>query len=289
MRHHLLGLGALAAVAGCPLPTNAPSSPAPDTERLEPRTNASQGPPQDSGTHPPGTARPSALGAEPDTAVLGGYAVFHGLGVFHGDEVPARDGERWQAIVSSPSGAALESVRLRVEVARDEVVDPADGPFTGRRVTTPASVVHASGGVEDPATLFVRREAGPLPAGPVPVAAASDTTYLQELGAHDLPLDGAVYTLTVAADSSAGGVVRQWRISLSAPGGATQPVTVVPNRDGGHPRLLWAGDLDADGRLDLVLDESWHYNLTVASLYLSSEAAPGALLRRVARHETSGC
>ena len=278
----LLGLGALVSLTGCHLAPDVAPSPDPrplETESASAQRAAAQVPP----------APPPDRAAPPDTTVLGGYAVFTGLGVYHGSEAPAHDGETWQAVTTVESGAVLRSVRLRVEAARDEIVDSEAGPFTGRRVTTPASIVDEFGWVEDPATLFVRRDAGPLPNGPVPMVMDSETMYLLESGVYPLTLDGAAYTLTVAADSSERGVVRRWRISLTAPDGTTQPVTHVPNRDGGHPRLLWAGDLDTDGRLDLVLDESWHYNVTVTVLYLSSEAAPGSLLRRVARHETTGC
>ncbi|PAP76785.1 hypothetical protein [Rubrivirga marina] len=275
----LLGLGALVVLAGCrlapdtatdPDPYAVPPAPPPTSDPLRPDTR-------------------TAFDTGFDTTVLGGYEVFTVLGVYHGAEAPARDGETWQAVDTTGPGAELRSVQLRVEAARDEVIDPDTGPFTGRRVTTPASVVDEFGGVEDPSTLFVRREAGPLPNGPVSVVADSETTYLRESGAYPLSLDGATYTLTVVADSSEGGFIRQWQISLTTPNGSTQPVTRVPNRDGGHPRLLWAGDLDSDGRLDLVLDESWHYNVTVTTLYVSSEASPGVVLRRVARHETTGC
>ena len=72
-------------------------------------------------------------------------------------------------------------------------------------------------------------------------------------------------------------------------GGTPQPVARLADRDDGHPALLWAGDLDGDGRLDLVLDESDHYNVTETTLYLSSTAAPGALVGRAGRHRTTGC
>lgn len=58
-----------------------------------------------------------------------------------------------------------------------------------------------------------------------------------------------------------------------------------------YPRwqLLWAGDLDGDRRLDLLIDLTWHYNLSQRMLFLSSVAAPGRLLRKVGLFETIGC
>jgi hypothetical protein len=56
--------------------------------------------------------------------------------------------------------------------------------------------------------------------------------------------------------------------------------------DGGIPQLIWAGDLDGDGRLDLLVDLPPKYSVSLVRLYLSSAAserpfAQAAELRRV--------
>jgi hypothetical protein len=48
------------------------------------------------------------------------------------------------------------------------------------------------------------------------------------------------------------------------------------------PALLWAGDVDRDGRLDLLLDLSDHFELGATSLLLSTAAGPGELVGRAA-------
>ncbi|HWR83033.1 MAG TPA: hypothetical protein VN285_07005 [Candidatus Deferrimicrobium sp.] len=55
------------------------------------------------------------------------------------------------------------------------------------------------------------------------------------------------------------------------------------------PSLLWAGDLDRDGRLDLLLNISNHYASTHYALYLSSEADAGGLVKPVAQLIIPGC
>jgi hypothetical protein len=54
-------------------------------------------------------------------------------------------------------------------------------------------------------------------------------------------------------------------------------------------RLLWAGDLDGDGRLDLLVDYYERSDYTGACLFLSSSAEDGALLGRVVCHGDGGC
>lgn len=71
--------------------------------------------------------------------------------------------------------------------------------------------------------------------------------------------------------------------------GGTQTLFTLPGLDEAHPRLVFAGDLDGDGEVDLILDETWHYNLGQLSLWLSSAAEPGQRLGRVAMQESTGC
>jgi len=52
--------------------------------------------------------------------------------------------------------------------------------------------------------------------------------------------------------------------------------------------IRWIGDMDGDGRLDVVLDASDHYNVSILRLFLSSEATSGELLRFEAQLRSAG-
>ena len=56
-----------------------------------------------------------------------------------------------------------------------------------------------------------------------------------------------------------------------------------------HCELIWAGDLDGDGKLDLYIDLSDHYNVMGKTLFLSSKRQPGKLVERIAQFLTVGC
>lgn len=56
-----------------------------------------------------------------------------------------------------------------------------------------------------------------------------------------------------------------------------------------NAEIVWVGDLDRDGRLDLIIDASEHYNVGELRLYLSSVAPSGSLLKLVASRRTTGC
>jgi hypothetical protein len=62
-----------------------------------------------------------------------------------------------------------------------------------------------------------------------------------------------------------------------------------PNFDDQMIKILFAGDIDGDGFLDLIIDTSRHYNSTIPTLYLSKPAAGGHLVKPVGQHETVGC
>lgn len=71
--------------------------------------------------------------------------------------------------------------------------------------------------------------------------------------------------------------------------GVSYRVTMPGGFSFGLVRLLWAGDLDRDGKLDFLLQDSDHYNKTESALYLSSEAMDKKPLRKVASHTAFGC
>jgi hypothetical protein len=56
-----------------------------------------------------------------------------------------------------------------------------------------------------------------------------------------------------------------------------------------HCELIWAGDLDGDGKLDLFMALSDHYNVTEYTLFLSSRGSGGKLVDRVAAFRATGC
>jgi hypothetical protein len=54
--------------------------------------------------------------------------------------------------------------------------------------------------------------------------------------------------------------------------------------------VIWAGDLDDDGRLDLIVDVSNHYNIVSAIVvFLSSLAREGQLVGRASGFWAVGC
>lgn len=216
-------------------------------------------------------------------------------GQFHAGETVARDGERWLALRVQGTAAALVATRLQVRPVHDALLD-APGQTTGMDVASPPG---------EGVVAFLRGPA--LRAGEVEAAQpASGETSLIQAGQHlELLFRGARHRLaaecTPALPSPEAGQARfDCQLVLHAPDGRTQTLarlggyreaggTAVLLGDDAAPTLLFAGDLDRDGRLDLLLDLTDHYNVSRPTLLLSSPAAANELVREVAHHASVGC
>ncbi len=194
---------------------------------------------------------------------------------FRASEVRHRTGEQFLALV----GSRLEPVTIRVTAARDPFED-AEGETTGKRIE--------AGSYED---AFLLRS-GRLKAGPVTLASphstenALDTPLTITLGRTHATLD---YRCGDAPDPD--GIVSCALVLESA--GTTQVLAEVfaffEARHDLQVYYAFAGDLDRDGKLDLLIDISvdeheWH-----PALFLSSAAREGELVAKVAEIVSAGC
>lgn len=57
----------------------------------------------------------------------------------------------------------------------------------------------------------------------------------------------------------------------------------------GMPALVWVGDLDEDEKPDFLFELTDHYNKSEITLFLSSHAQSGAMLKKVASFRKVGC
>ena len=82
----------------------------------------------------------------------------------------------------------------------------------------------------------------------------------------------------------------QTRLELAVRDGVRSQIVVShESLDEQTPELLWAGDLDRDGRPDLLPELSRHYNVSDRALLLSGDAADGEMSRVVTTPRTVGC
>ncbi len=219
-------------------------------------------------------------------------------GHFHDGEPVVTDGDQMLALHDDGQRAWLEATRIVMERVADEMLDEPGGPETGWRIGPdvdtglPLAYLHGAG----------------LQAGDIMRAQVADMADLPSL-AFDQPmtveimLGDALYRLVAACtdESLASHADNRWpdcHIDLFAPNGSHSRLVSMKGyvSDAGKlylgsdasTALLFAGDLDGDGRLDLLLDTSDHYNVRQPTLFLSGEAE-GQPVRAVAQHRAVGC
>lgn len=220
-------------------------------------------------------------------------------GQFHDEEPVVADGDAMLALYDDGGRAWLEATRIELRRVADPVMDADDGPATGWRVGPD---------LDTRLPLAYLRGAG-LHAGEVVRAEVVGVDDLAGLAFHtpasvDIRLNDALYRLVAGCDRHDGAPRDRTpslhcHIDLFAPdGGRSRLVEMSGYLDetgyvglgsDAAAALLFAGDLDGDGRLDLLFDTSEHYNVRQPTLFLSGEAAAGQPVRAVARHRAVGC
>jgi hypothetical protein len=205
--------------------------------------------------------------------------------LFHGAEVKAKRGEHFLALVcDAKDRCVLQPVKIDVTAEYDPIVD-AEDERTGKRVR-----VH---GLESVYLLRSKR----LSPGPVVSARPTATDLLPISKPQTITLGATKYVLHYRCGSAPDpdGFVDCALVLESK--GVSQVLASFPAFDEGgginsldvEQYVVFAGDLDHDGKLDLLANISGHWNEWRPALFLSSAAKDGELVARVAEFVATGC
>jgi hypothetical protein len=209
-------------------------------------------------------AGPALLQAQPIGSVLTSSDIYSD----HLIERPVTlEGRAWLALTTSAAGSRLEAVRpswatsmLFQDSVFTLVLDP---PMAVTPLLMVADVPRLAVG---PAMTVVELEKTLWDEALTLDVSLGSETYRLSLGGTDPMRCDATVTLSDGRAAQ----------TLYAPG--TEPFDC----DEPHFSVQWAGDVDGDGRLDLVTTFSPKYSWYPRRLYLSSAAAPGELVGLVA-------
>lgn len=219
------------------------------------------------------------------------------VGVYHGEEFPdeAESGQAWIALVHGSDRYDLVPMTISVTTVHDEIVD-ADGEATGKEVS-----VDASGEV-----IVLLRRLDDLTPGPITALEQSSgfggflypgQTLHLTAGASVAPLAYFAYGRVEPYIQDSWHALRILDYTVSVKSVDDQGDQIVCElasheevSEDGAPSLLFAGDLNRDGRLDLLMDLTTHYNVSHPALFLSRVGADGApTWEKVAEIVTTGC
>jgi hypothetical protein len=205
------------------------------------------------------------------------------VGQFHKEEVEAETGEQWLGLHISEDSSMLLNYELTVESVEDPVVDE-PGQKTGKKVAVDLPLQ----------PIFLINSDWILNAGPVETVFEGNPERLERIAPVKLHLAGTSYQLKIAGPEDGekcwqDGLPKNAKLVLAT--GNSSQVLYTLEECGSDPTwaLLWAGDLDKDGKLDLYVSVTQHYNISEKKLFLSSQADEGQLVQEIAEFVTSGC
>lgn len=199
------------------------------------------------------------------------------IGQHHGDEAPAKFDQGWLALIVKNGQAELKSVRPQVKTVYDQVLDDIDDKrsYTGREISVKG---------ESPRLLIQMNSLIP---GKVDMATIKQMANSATLKFHEQD-----YVLDHECEKQkTGRKLTPCKITLQQ-GKSKQAIEenfLYP--DGNFTKsleVIWAGDLDRDGKLDLILQTNGDNN-SILKVYLSSMAKGRDMLKMVASYETIGC
>ncbi|MCC7531413.1 MAG: hypothetical protein IT342_23120 [Candidatus Melainabacteria bacterium] len=200
--------------------------------------------------------------------------------VYHNGELNSTTGKTWLGLFPAKGGQfELREAKVSVSLVNDPIADNSPKEKTGRKVTV--------AGTAEP--LVVIAGVSALKPGKVVTSTVNMKERFDVGEKLKLNVGTRESTFTVT------GVKKnaEWRIGYKVvleSGGIKQTIYEREQvADSSFPSLLWAGDLDGDQKIDLIMDTTDNYNVRNLTLFLSSKAKPGKLVEQVATHMSTGC
>lgn len=199
------------------------------------------------------------------------------VGTFHGGEVPNVAGRKWFALMVNGEHAELKTAAPKIKTVFDGIMDDEKNKasYSGKQVE-----------MKGPEPFMLIRREG-LKTGVIKQASISATDNGQTI-----IFDNAKYTVQHQCQKKGkdeefqackvylvGNGINQWLGDTKENGESDFAETIS---------VSWAGDIDRDGKIDLIIEKS-RYNNSDTVLLLSSAAKAGKHLLEVAKLSRQGC
>lgn len=205
-------------------------------------------------------------------------------GQSHGDEIRVEHGELWWGFFQEGEEFKLKQVTVKVNRVVDPIID-SPGEATGKEVSV--------AGEHQP--LFLFRGPRGFTEGSVKTA-HNGYVFIYPGESRSFSTEKrkwsslhAIGCVTSGAPQSQEPTTKDYAIELWR-SRQVQRLHESPHLDNdGPPMLIWAGDLDRDGQVDFIFDLTYHYNVRLYTLFLSSEAKGSELVAKVAELQLTGC
>lgn len=194
------------------------------------------------------------------------------IGVFHGNEVPKIIGNHWIALTAGNIKSELIRVQPKITNAPDPM-SADDSDRSGKKVE-----------IENISPILIINSPSLQP-GEIEQARIEETPWGQKIHLRNVEY----MFLRKCGEKNESGM-HACKVYLST-GNVSQFITETwegPSDNSSDVEVKWAGDIDRDGKIDLILYHSTN-NRTSTSLHLSSSAKLKQLVNEVAVFSKSGC
>ncbi|TDO77559.1 hypothetical protein EV143_104325 [Flavobacterium chryseum] len=209
------------------------------------------------------------------------------LETFHHDEVDENFNKKvWFGLFKNKESYTLTETKITIKPAYDAIVDEDESEHTGWEV---------SASTKDTCVVLIEK---------LPYLADRNVSSIKlreyVYPDEDLKFDfkGIKYTLYATGEKKKAAVDSDWMIvsnyklylTTTVDGNKqTELLTAKKNFDEQMITILFAGDIDGDDKLDLIIDTANHYNVSSPTLYLSKPASEGKIIKPIGIFTTVGC
>ncbi len=209
-------------------------------------------------------------------------------GTFHSDEVwDNADKLKWFGLFKGKTGFYISATKLITKRVNDPIVDENESDQSGWEVQT----------VNKDTSIILLENSNFLKECNVQQAILSKDEIFpgETLRFNYLGIDYKIYatgTKKKVQNNPEWFDVWNYKLYLTATIKGQQKTSLLvakPNFDDEMIQLIFTGDIDGDGILDLIIDTSNHYNATSPTIYLSKPAKKGELVKPIGEHTSVGC
>lgn len=208
------------------------------------------------------------------------------LGSFHNDEVDSSASDRkWLGLFKGKDGFYLSSTKINLKNVYDAVLDEDENQKTGWEVST--EHIDSCYILIEPLTYIKEMKIEQAHLKKQEIYPNEKLTFKYLNIEYNLYATGQ--TEKIEGNSV---VIENYKLYLTATiNGKKTTELLVSTRafDDYMIKILFAGDIDGDQKLDFLIDTSSDYNATRPTLYLSKPAGNGHLVKPIASHTSVGC
>ncbi len=207
-------------------------------------------------------------------------------GNFHNDEAEKDDENRiWFGVFENNQTYYIAQTKIKVDKVKDAIVDN-ENEETGWDVTpfindkcimliesTPLLADRKTTSISLPETIMPNDSFSFIYLGNRYSIFASGG----KIKSVNSPDTIEVYNYKLYIKSTINGIIK------------TSLLSAEPNFNGNFIKIIFGGDIDGDNVLDLIIDNSRHYNELIPTLYLSKPADKNEILKPIGAHYITGC